>query len=465
MVFWRARGMARGQVGRETSFTWEFGVPHRDSTLDTFKGPIHDFDGDGYDDVVAKVYFGVRVYWGGEDALTERRFSEFRVNYVGQASSNTRLIVSDVNSDGLSDVLVVGHGFQPGTLVQYGAVRVFYGDRSRNLVDPGEAHLVGHISAVVDVNGDGFVDLMGDGPLDYTGSSRQIGLTLYGGPQWAGYTRGLTEDPATEEVSAGFGFAGSSGDVDGDGYGDVYIGNNRFNEWRGRLYYYPGGERGLSRAPARFFDPPPNIEFRAEWGSPYGIGDANGDRLADLMVLSEDIQQVLLLGARAPGEITMTVMRSTYPTSHVGSATGPAVDFDGNGVMDLFLGCSVCLDRNHPLVTMGRIVVVTNVGRSQPTLLREFAPSPPDGAGRPDGFGQPVLGIDPNGDGYDDMISMDPERTSLPNFPARGYLSIDFGGPDFGARRQQVFGVDLQKGTPFGDVASCGLRLFVRVGV
>jgi hypothetical protein len=118
VVFWRARGMARGQVGRETSFTWEFGVPLRDSTLDTFKGAIHDFDGDGYDDVVAKVYNAARVYWGGEEGLAERRFSEFRINYVGQAFSNARLFVTDANSDGLSDVLVIGHGYRPGTMVR-----------------------------------------------------------------------------------------------------------------------------------------------------------------------------------------------------------------------------------------------------------------------------------------------------------------------------------------------------------
>jgi hypothetical protein len=329
VVFWRARGMARGQVGRETSFTWEFGVPHRDSTLDTFEGPIHDIDGDGYDDVVVKVYNALRVYWGGEDGLLDRRFNEFRIGYVGQAFSNTQLFVLDANSDGLSDVVVVNQGYQPGTRIRYSSVRALYGDRSRLLSDPGEAHVVGGLSAVVDVNGDGFADLLGYGPLDYGGSSRQIGLTLYGGPQWSGYTRGLTEDPATDEVTAGFGFAGSAGDVDGDGYGDAYIGNNRFNESRGRLYYYPGGERGLSRAPARFFDPPPNIEFRALWGSPYGIGDVNGDRLADLMVLSEDTQQVLLLGARTPAEIAMSVMRSTYPTSHVGASLKPCDGMSG----------------------------------------------------------------------------------------------------------------------------------------
>jgi hypothetical protein len=66
VVFWRARGMVGSRVGRDTSFTWEFGVPHRDSTIDTFKGPIHDFNGDGFDDVVLSIRGGIRVYWGGQ---------------------------------------------------------------------------------------------------------------------------------------------------------------------------------------------------------------------------------------------------------------------------------------------------------------------------------------------------------------------------------------------------------------
>jgi FG-GAP-like repeat len=454
VVFWRARGMARGQVGRETSFTWEFGVPHRDSTLDTFKGAIHDFDGDGYDDVVASVYDGVRVYWGGEEGLAERRFSEFRPGYPGQAFSNVRLFVTDANSDGLADVLVSGHGYQPGTTVHYGTLRAIFGHRSRTMVDSGWVHIVGVVGEIADLNGDGFVDVLGVAPLDYDSRSTGTGLILYGAAEWTEYTRGLVRDPVHDNVTNGFGFAGTGGDVDGDGYGDTYIGNHAFDGYRGRIYFYRGGDRGLNEAPSREFDPPREIEIRAaEWGAPLGIGDVNGDRLADLMVLSEDTQQVLLLGARSPGEITMTVMRSTYPTSYLGAATGPSVDFDGNGVMDLFLGCSVCLDRNRPLVTMGRIVVMTNAGDSPPALLREFEPSPADGAGRPDGFGQPILAVDINGDGYDDMISMDPERTQLPNFPARGYLSVDFGGPDFGARRQQVFGVDLPYGARFTTAA------------
>lgn len=444
VVFWRARGMARGQVGRETSFTWEFGVPHRDSTLDTFKGHIHDIDGDGYDDVAANVDDRVRIYWGSAGGLGERQYSEFRIDLLGQALSNIRLLVADVNSDGLSDVLVTAYGYQSGTEIRFWILRAFYGNRSRAIVDAGVAHIIGSVSEIADLNGDGVPDLLGDTPYDHQRGGRGTGLILYGGSGWAEYTRGFVADPARDEVTRGFGFPGTGGDVDGDGFGDVYIGNHAYDHYRGRVYLYRGGERGLSEVPSRVFDPPPEIQIRAaEWGAPLGIGDVNADRLADLMVLSEDIQQVLLLGARTPSEVTVTVMRSTYPTSYVGAATGPSVDFDGNGVMDLFLGCSVCLDRDHPLVTMGRIVVMTNIGTRPPTLLREFEPPPADGTGRPDGYGQPILAFDVNGDGYDDLISMDPERLQLPNFPARGYLSVVFGGPDFGARRQQVFGVDL----------------------
>jgi hypothetical protein len=401
--------------------------------------------------VVAEIQNAVRVYWGGESGLVDRRFNDFRVDYAGQVLSNRVTFVSDFNSDGFADVAVAGSGNVSG--VSFQTVRLLYGAPGR-LIDSGVAHVVGYVSEVVDLNGDGFVDLVGAVPANFGLNQRVRALVLYGSGDWSQYSRQLIDDPDIWESNAGFGFAGTGGDVDGDGYGDVYIGNPRHNRYRGRLYLFRGGRTGLESAPARQFDPPPEIAGRSEWGGPIGVGDINGDRLGDVVVMSQDIKQVLIFGASVLAEVALQTVQSTYPTSLVGSATGPAVDFNGDGTMDFYLGCSVCLDREHPLVTAGRVVVLTEIDGRSSRLLREFEPPPNDGLRGGSYFGQPIIAIDVDGDGFDDLITQDPETVSTPRVPARGYITVDFGGADFGSRRLQLFGVDLPGGDPLGDLAT-----------
>jgi hypothetical protein len=454
VVFWRARGRVGSRVGRDTSFTWEFGVPHRDSTIDTFKGPVHDFNGDGFDDVVAWVYPNVRVYWGGEGGLIATRFADYRAP-AEESQTNITLNVADLNSDGLSDVVIGASADPQGEYpndYHYRTIRVLYGSRE-GLASEGIAHIVGNLTSVMDLNGDGFVDLMGRAPSGPQGTRRNV-MILYGGSNWAEYGRRVISDPSASEPTVYFGSCESPGDFDADGYGDMFVGDISYGRGRGRLYYYPGSAGAVGQTPFRFFDPPSQIEFRAEWGTASGIGDVDGDRLADLMVLSNDTQQVIMLGRRSLESVTQMVIRSSYPTSVGGSATGPSSDLNGDGTQDVYLGCSVCLDRRRPDLSAGRIVVLTDVPSGVPRVLWEVEPPIAEDAQFGRYFGQPALAIDVDGDGFDDLVTRDPERTSLPSRPARGYIFVVFGGMTFGERRQRVNGRLPNDTSPYGGIGT-----------
>lgn len=83
VVFWRARGRIGDRVGREVSFTWEFGVRHRDTPTDTAWGVIKDINGDGFDDVVTAfqgvIDAAMQIYWGGSDLLHGSRLRRFGI--------------------------------------------------------------------------------------------------------------------------------------------------------------------------------------------------------------------------------------------------------------------------------------------------------------------------------------------------------------------------------------------------
>ncbi len=437
VVFWRARGRVGSRVGRDTSFTWEFGVPHRDSTIDTFKGPIHDFNGDGFDDVVAWVYPNVRVYWGGEGGLAAARTNDYRVGDERRYASNIRLDVTDLDADGFADVLVEGDGSE--VRHNYRTIRALYGSAS-GLIDSGVSHIVGAVHSVGDMNGDGFVELMGRAPSEFLGGHPGNGMILYGQQRWTEYGRILIRDPSAYSGSTRFGGCGGDGDFDGDGYGDIFVCDLGFDRSRGRLFFYRGRADGLIQAPARFFDPPPQIEFRAEWGAAVGIGDVDGDRLADLMVLSNDTQQVLLFGRRLINDVAMVVIRSTYPTDSMGASTGPSTDFNSDGTQDIYLGCSSCLDRRNPQLSAGRIVVLTDATVGVPRLLREIEPPIAEDQQLGRNFGAPALATDVDGDGFDDLVTMDHEWNQPPMFPERGYIFVLFGGAEFGHHWQRVYG-------------------------
>ncbi|MCK4271684.1 FG-GAP repeat protein, partial [bacterium] len=129
-----------------------------------------------------------------------------------------------------------------------------------------------------DVDGDGYCDALVGACLYSNGQDFEGRAFLYGGS-----SSGLSSSPVwTAENDMAFSYFGWSvsgaGDVNGDGYSDVIVGANGYNDgevMEGRAYVYLGGSGGLSIIPDWTVES--DVDY-AEFGwSVSGAGDVNGD--------------------------------------------------------------------------------------------------------------------------------------------------------------------------------------------
>ena len=133
-----------------------------------------------------------------------------------------------------------------------------------------------------------------------------------------------------------------AGDVNGDGFADVVIAAPE----RGspRAYIYFGGAGGLSSSPAATLIPPNTIGSNFG-GSVANSGDVNGDGFADLvigdgMLGSYGVAYLYLGSASGIGTAPSVTLVGLESGGAFGTAVATAGDVDGDGLGDLVIGAS-----------------------------------------------------------------------------------------------------------------------------
>lgn len=257
---------------------------------------VDDIDGDGFDDIFinAMTYVDPEtgretgrgyLYWGSDRANmntgADLTFDEPEARWYGVGKA-----AGDIDGDGYLD-LVIGSNRYPSAGDDIGRIYLYWGDTKENMdadadvvfdaPDPGSIRYGTNIG-VGDVDGDGYADIAvgaywGGRAYLYYGKSIVKGgeapepdLTFYGEAEYPAYSY------FGELTIIG-------GDVNGDGYADVLIGDraydnwSRFVTWRGRAYLFHGGDP-MDNIPDRIFDG----ENRGDWmGDPPGGTFGNFD--------------------------------------------------------------------------------------------------------------------------------------------------------------------------------------------
>jgi len=300
-----------------------------------------DVNGDGYSDVIMGSYQPsisyrglISVFYGGYSMDANPDFTF----YPNGSYSGLRFSVStagDVNADGFSDV-IIGVGSEEFATSPPGKAFLFYGGIGGIFHTPavtfsgvyrGDKYGLS-VSSVGDVNGDGFSDAAVSSTYYNSYSGR---LFIYYG--------GINMDNSSDIVLSGenpfdeFGTKFSSaGDVNGDGYSDVIVSSPGYNLSTGRVYIYYGGI---------YMDNVPDMSIAGKYKFA-GLGDVNGDEYSDIIIgnssyFSSTGQVKIYFG----GSIMDSLADIEMSGSIVDNAFGLSVsggDLNGDGYPDIFVG-------------------------------------------------------------------------------------------------------------------------------
>jgi hypothetical protein len=206
----------------------------------------------------------------------------------------------------------------------------------------------GHcVTTAGDVNGDGYGDLIVGSPFYSNGQTEEGRAFLYlGSATGLSTTPAWTFE--SNQTGARLGWSVSSaGDVNGDGYGDVVIGAYLYAAplaAEGRCYLFLGSSSGLSIAPDWTYD---SGQANAFMGLSVSLaGDVNGDGYDDVIIGAElydntfSTEGAAFLFYGTPIGLQATpnwVIHGGYWVAHLGNSVGHAGDLDGDGYSDVFI--------------------------------------------------------------------------------------------------------------------------------
>jgi FG-GAP repeat/Dockerin type I domain len=241
-----------------------------------------DVNTDGYADLVvgAPMYSGTGGNWSGRayiysgktGTLLHTFDGEGRGDHFGASVSGA----GDVNNDGYADLIIGAPDNSAGGIVAVGRAYVYSGKTGAKLhTFTGDAALdwLGFsVSGAGDVNNDGFADLIVGEPGNDAAGADAGRVYVYSG-QTGEKLHTFTDGAAGYKT--GWSVSGA-GDIDHDGFADLFVGEPGNNE--GRAYVYSGQMGWMLYA---FTGDEPGDKFGH---SVSGVGDVNYDGYADLIV-------------------------------------------------------------------------------------------------------------------------------------------------------------------------------------
>jgi hypothetical protein len=241
----------------------------------------------------------------------------------------------DVNGDGYADVVVssINVDMTENAYVYLGGAGGLSTTPAATLTQPDglTPEYSASVASAGDVNGDGYADLV-------------MGAT---GPSYAyvylGSATGLASTPAAmlaHPAALGYDFfvsVAGVGDVNGDGYADVLVVLSEYaGENRGFAYVYLGGATGLATTPATTFSGPGSAQF---WADGASAGDVNGDGYGDVVIGAANMTDAYVYLGGAAGLATTPAVTFTGPSgSSFGLSVSGAGDVNGDGYADLVAG-------------------------------------------------------------------------------------------------------------------------------
>lgn len=199
-----------------------------------------------------------------------------------------------------------------------------------------------------DVNGDGYSDVVVGAPWYSNGESNEGRVYLYlGSPYGLSTSQSWTAE--SNQAGAYFGRSVSTaGDVNGDGYADVIVGADQYDNGEadeGRAFLFLGSASGLAASPSWIAESD-NASAHSGW-SVSTAGDVNGDGYSDVIVGAWGYSngetgegKAYLYTGSASGLMALPswMVEADLADASFGYSVSTAGDVNGDGFSDVLVG-------------------------------------------------------------------------------------------------------------------------------
>lgn len=316
-----------------------------------------DFNGDGFTDLAigdncAAFSMGrVYIFAGGPMGLG-RTVAGTLAGPDGRSAFGERVSgAGDVNNDGFADLIVGAPLTGTATIIRSGAAHVYYGNAAgmptlawsaRDRVME-RARVGRDVGGVGDVNGDGYADVFTGAPGDEETTSYAMGFLS--GPTGLPLVQSVRYDDTGIGRRLGIAIT-AAGDVNGDGYADVLTGGYGANMDAGYAWLLLGSRDGFPRAAAEVFTGTVPGEGVGHFLS--GGDDTDGDGFSEIVIGRRCTPHVYR--GRASGVDTMNPIRLMDDAGMLDTLCNLALampgDVDGDGFGDVVVGSQDFADRN-----------------------------------------------------------------------------------------------------------------------
>ncbi len=452
-------GRAFLYLGAPTGLTTTLGwIAQDDRSLDQLGFSVAtagDVNGDGYSDLLVGVpgwdngqngEGAAFTYLGAPTGPAGQPSWIVESNQDDAAFGSAVATAGDVNGDGYSDVVVGAYLYDNGQ-VDEGRAFVYHGSPAGLGAAPAwtaesnqaAAAFGVSVAGAGDVNGDGYSDVVVGANLHDNGQADEGRASVYhGSPAGLGVAAAWTGESNQAGAAFGVSVAGA-GDVNGDGYSDVVVGANLFDNGQideGRAFLHHGSAAGLATVQTWTAE---SNQTGAEFGAAVGgAGDVNADGFSDVIAgahlfdngeVDEGRTFAYLGSATGLAAAAAWTAEPNQAAANFGIAVA-AADVNGDGCSDVVVGADLYDTINS---NQGRAFAyhgsAAGISAAPDWITPSFLGNSPNSL-----IGHAVANAgDVNGDGFPDVVVGAPGFSSPET--AEGRALLFFGNGEDGLER------------------------------